>query len=71
MLKAIADHEGGAELKKEVEEAIEEFNGWFQNKLQNERLSMPERAIIDTFCFWLVTVRAKEKGLASLSPPST
>lgn len=66
MLRATADSTTGGDLKKEVEEAIQEFDTWFQG-LKNEPLSMPERAIIDTFAYWLVKIRAKKGDTA---PPS-
>ena len=59
MLRATADSEGGQDLKKEVVEAIDEFDQWFQKEAKNERLSLPERAIIDTFCWFLIKVREK------------
>lgn len=67
MLQATADGKTGEELKREVEDAIQEFDAWFQG-LPNEPLSMPEKAIIDTFCYWLVKIRAKKEG--DTVPPS-
>lgn len=68
MLRATADSAGGEDLKKEVVEAIDEFNEWFQKVCKNEPLSMPERAIVDTYSYWLVKVRGKEGGEPSPPP---
>jgi hypothetical protein len=70
MLQATADNTNGEGLKKEVVEAIDEFDQWFQETCKNEPLSMPERAICDTFSFWLVRIRGKKEGpLATLPSP--
>jgi hypothetical protein len=61
MLRATADSVEGLDLKKEVVEAIDEFNQWFQGEMKNEALSMPERAILDTFAYWLIRVRGKKE----------
>lgn len=68
MLRATADSEGGEALKKEVVEAIDEFAEWFSTELKNETLSQPERAIIDTFCYWMVKVRGKKEGAQATAP---
>jgi hypothetical protein len=69
MLRATADSTNGQELKKEVEEAIAEFGEWFEKDLKNERLSNPERAILDTFCYWMVAVRGKKEGDPKVPSP--
>jgi|HubBroStandDraft_2_1064218.scaffolds.fasta_scaffold1373389_2 hypothetical protein len=61
MFRATADSTEGQDLKKEVVETIDEFAQWFQGELKNEELSMPERAILDTYSYWLVKVRGKKE----------
>lgn len=69
MLRATADSTSGDDLKKEVVEAIDEFNEWFQKVCKNEPLSMPEKAIVDTFCYFMVKVRGKEEGAQQAPSP--
>ncbi len=43
-------------VEEEVDELILAFDPWFQGELKNAPMSGSERAIIKTFCWYLINV---------------
>lgn len=54
MIKVEATPENGRTVKQEVTEDINQFDVWFQKRLNNAKLTRSERAIINDYLGWKI-----------------
>lgn len=53
---------GAAEVEREVDADIDEFERWFASKVENGPLLHAERAILKTYLWWKLQPDAKREG---------
>ena len=71
MLTATSKHTEGKDLKEEVDIDIDAFDRWFQQQGKNDPLSFPEKAIISTFCWWLLKIHPRTVDTTIPAPPTS